>query len=187
MYTLRFCGSLIAGIFVMAGCVITGFAEERTITVCELSNNIQAYVGKVIRVRGELLASRSAFALGPMNCEYRGATDRIPAIHLLRSDLANPPVPALSLDRQAWERMDKLLCFLGTSTTQELNVKISATFSGLLLARTRRDGNGQGFQAGGFGSLGTFSVQLVYSKVGDIQIIQQDGDDRQAVKGFGKR
>jgi len=71
--------------------------------------------------------------------------------------------------------MDKLLCFLDSSTAQELGVEMTATFVGELRTRASYSPHrcATGSLCDGFGHLGAFPAQLVYKTVKDIVIRQK--------------
>jgi hypothetical protein len=151
--------------------------EQGTITICQLFQDLRAYSGKTIRIRGELETGRHIFALGHQGCPVRFSAGGLewPTVVDLRSKLAESPT-AFDVNRSSIERMDKLLCFLDESTASELGVEVEATFIGELRVREqyRPNKSPSGAPYGsGYGHMGGLPAQLVYRAVENIVIRQK--------------
>jgi len=152
--------------------------EQPVLTICELFENLDAYAGKIVKIQGQVLTSRHSFALGQKDCSRpfsTGGAKWPTALNLVRAGSRTLESPvAFSLNQESVERMDKILCFLHSTSASQLGVEITATFVGelqtrnyLLVNRPRANG-----AIRGFGDGGSFPAQLVYKSVGNIVVRQ---------------
>lgn len=160
--------------------------DPPTMSVCELFEDLLSHSGKMVAVRGRLVATRHGWSLFGDNCTtqfvYRGRgwPHGLDLWHA-GSALVSPPVN-FTIDRASIRRLDKLLCFLHDTMPEELGVEITVTFVGEL--RTIRDLEAlapqlsQASRPRGFGQSGAFPAQLIYRSAKDavVRQIPVDGD-----------
>jgi hypothetical protein len=154
-----------------------------TLTACKLFQDLLAYSGKMITVRGRLEITRHGWFLGPAEaCPHRFIVGGKVwpnglSIDLAGSSVVSPPV-SFDLDKARVDRMDDLLSFLKGRTPQEAGVVIIATFTGeLRTGRIVKEMLGpvpiSEHYTGAFGHGGECPAQLVIKTVEEIVITQK--------------
>ncbi len=161
-------------------------ADERTLSVCEVFNNPDAYAGRVVRVHGELKLKKEYVSLESPECESQidlGGRRWRRVINIVQGE-AEYSATEVKADAASTQKVEQVLVFLHECQLKGFEVTATATFAGVLRIATQKarlqepsSSAGPPLTAlspaallTGFGHLGSFPAQLVYRTVTDITI-----------------
>jgi hypothetical protein len=196
---------LVLGCFL--GFATSLFAQTVDATVCEILSNPQSFDGKIVRIKGTVIAGFEEFAIKDSTCKQAlnaiwlsypdGAKGKAGPAALVQMQLAkNSPGTAVTPTRAAvqleknkdFKEFDSLLStpYRGNGMCMAcMKYTVSATLVGRLdgtkTTGVVRDGKGMAVSVSGFGNMNLYAARLVLQSVSDVTKQEMDYSKAAAV------